>query len=378
MSQDNRIFLYVNFYDEDESIGITKKIHSQIDALKRLGYKVTYTSYIDNGVAIKNESGIIYNFCLPKVSKQIFSYIKRFLLLHCVNKFLRTTHERYKFAYLRWHTYDMPFLQMLKALKDQGAVNIVEAHAYTPNLIPTSIMSRYQIYMDDKHYDEIHCYVDYVVAISEYDNIWGVDTIHIDNAVDCNLIRPRDYKRDDSKIRLLCVANERNYHGVDRLLKGMHTYNGNNSCRKVTLCLVGEYMNSTVNLVKSLNLEGIVTFTGKLSGERLDMVYDNSDIGIGALAHHRIGMYSGSSLKTKEYFAKGLPFIYGWREPAFDDSYPYALRVPLDETPISIDEIVSFFDRIKNEDYLNEMREFALDNYSWDREFERVFDYIER
>ena len=136
-------------------------------------------------------------------------------------------------------------------------------------------------------------------------------------------------------------------------------------------------MESTKRLAMELGLEERIHFHGKMYGEELDKIYNNSDIGIGALAHHRVGMYSGSSLKTKEYFAKGLPFIYGWKEPAFDSTYPYALQIELCEEPLDMNLVIDFHNRIKDDDkMLDNMRQFAKDNYSWEREFSKVFEAL--
>src|SRR5699024_7939355 len=106
-------------------------------------------------------------------------------------------------------------------------------------------------------------------------------------------------------------------------------------------------------------------FLGKKYGEELSRLYSQADLGIGPLAP-RAGAEYGSSIKTKEYFAKGLPFINGWKEYAFDDSYPYVKRFDINADSINFFEVVDFYQGIENKDNVKrEMREFAKDHYTW-------------
>src|SRR5699024_5777231 len=111
-------------------------------------------------------------------------------------------------------------------------------------------------------------------------------------------------------------------------------------------------------------------------GQELDDVYNNSDLGLGAFGYRR-NETTGSCLKTKEYFAKGLPFINGWKEPAFDDTYPYVLRFDTKEEYIDFEEVIKFYENIKmNKNIQMEMRDFAKNNYTWEKQFEAVFDAL--
>ena len=374
------IFLYTNFFKDDYSIGITKKIHAQIKSLRKLGFLVTYSSYSDDGaLIIDNDENIVFKKKYPIDIKKLNRYYRRFHLIKTVIQYLSTEQCSFDYAYLRWHTYDRLFLRMLKTLKDRGAVNIVEAHAYSPDFVPTSLISKYQVFMDNRYAKRAKDYVDLVAAMTTYKDIWGIPTVQIENAIDLDDISPREYSPDlNGTVRLISVAIERNYHGIDRVLRGLHNYYKSAGAKRIQFLLVGKYTQETIELVNSLGLRDICSFVGSKSGAELDRLYNHADIGVGALAHHRIGMYEGSSLKTKEYFAKGLPFIYGWKEPSFDDTYPYALRFELCEDPIDIRAVLDFFQHIENEDYLTEMRDFAANNYSWDREFTKLFSAFEK
>lgn len=373
-----KIFLYMNFFHDDDSIGITKKIKSQIRAMRKMGLNVTYTSYEQNGIVIlNNKDNVIYRKHFLLGNETFKRFDRRFLLIKTVIEFFKNNSIHFDLAYLRWHTFDKPYLNMLKAIRSSGAVCIIEAHAWTPNMVAKNLIGKYQVIMDNMYSKYAKNYVSLVAGMSEFDNIWGIKTVKIDNAVDLNLITERHWKRRDDIVRIVSVSNEYVYHGYDRLLRGIRNYYDNGGQRKIEVHFVGVFLPTTRALTEKLNLSEIVYFHGKKFGTELDEIYDNSDIGIGALAHHRVGMYAGSSLKTKEYFAKGLPFIYGWKEPAFDETYPYVLRVKLCEDPIDIEKVLSFYDNIKDDpNMLSQMRQFAAKHYSWEKEMDKIFSAL--
>ena len=370
-----RIFMYMNFFCDDPSIGITKKIRAQIKTFRNMGLEVTYCAYYSGGaVIIDNNEEVIFRKPFTVKCEKFNRYYRRFHLINTVTEYLKSNKTGFDYAYLRWHTFDRKFLSMLRELKNKNTKVVVEAHAYSPDFIPTTLISRYQLFMDKRYSPKAARYIDLVAAMNNYTDIWGIKTVNIDNAIDLDDISERHYVPNRNKaIRFLSVAIERNYHGIDRFINGLKAYYDNGGTEDIRVYFVGKYMDSTKKLVLSSGLRDRCRFVGSKSGEELDRYYDRAEIGIGALAHHRIGMYEGSSLKTKEYFAKGLPFIYGWKEPAFDDTYPYAHRFELCEDPIDIEEVLKFYHGIEDSNYREEMREFARQYYSWDIEFAKLF-----
>ena len=78
---------------------------------------------------------------------------------------------------------------------------------------------------------------------------------------------------------------------------------------------------------------------------------------------HRIGLFEGSTLKTREYCAKGIPFIYGYRERGIKESFPYAFRVSANEEPIDLKKIITL--PYKTE----KIKDFG---YSWGRFYKKA------
>lgn len=374
------IFFLANIFPEDESIGITKKVISQIESLNKLGYNVKYyTGYTKKGVAIYNCEGKII---FEKKYKTDINFINRILRNQLLKKtayqFFKRNNVDVDLCYMRFLYFDHNFLKLIRTLKKQGKTTVIEAHAYPIHVKRISIYTIIDI-IDIIYTPITKKYIDLVVAISNHKHIWGKPTINIDNAIDIDKISIKKNNNNNKEIRFICVANEYTYHGYDRLLIGLSNYYAEGKNKKIVkIDFVGQYLKSTYELVKKLKLDRYVVFYGKKYGKDLDVIYDNADIAIGALAHHRIGAYFGSSLKTKEYFAKGIPFIYGWTEPAFDETYKYAHKIKMNEEPININEILEFYKSIENDELLSaNMRKFAEENYTWEKQMKKMIDYIE-
>ena len=78
--------------------------------------------------------------------------------------------------------------------------------------------------------------------------------------------------------------------------------------------------------------------------------------------------------------AKGLPIVSGVKPELDDQDYPYYLRVPADDTPLKIEEIVAFYNRVianKTKQILaEEIYQFGKNNFSFDQTFKPVIDFV--
>lgn len=187
-----------------------------------------------------------------------------------------------------------------------------------------------------------------------------------------------------NEIHLGAVALFKEWHAYERLLLGMDEYYQKSRNKKVILHFAGEGDEIPLykRIVKEKGLEEYVVFHGYLTGEALDEFYDGVDIGVCSLGAHRKGLYGSSSeLKSREYLARGLPIISSLQIDVFQRSdFPYKLYVPQDESNISIERIIEFYESIfrsKTEEMVvKEIRKFALENVDMKKMVEPVVRYI--
>ena len=90
--------------------------------------------------------------------------------------------------------------------------------------------------------------------------------------------------------------------------------------------------------------------------------------------------YLSSSLKSREYCAKGLPFITECKMDFLSSDCPYVLTVPYDESDINILDIISFYDNLYTKkspiELAQEIREYAYKHCDMHVTMKPVIDFI--
>jgi glycosyltransferase involved in cell wall biosynthesis len=376
------IFFYTNAKVYDLTAGITKKVNSQIKAFEKLGYNVVYSGYIEDGVAIFNSDGsIITKKTYPIKSSRIQRIIRRKLLITFCTDYLKKKKESFKLIYARYHFFDSSYLKMLKCAKKVGEYVVIEAHSYPSYEKGLSIMT--PVYLTDWLWSKgAYRYIDFVAAMNNMKEIWKRPTVKISNAVDIDAIpvhNPSVIRKSENEIHLVSVAFESKVHGLDRIIKGINNYKQMGGEWDFVVHFVGTHLESTKSLAKFSPYNESFIFYQPLSGKELDEVYNKADIGIGSIANHRVGSYFGSALKTIEYLAKGIPFIYGWREEIIGDDFLYATRVELNEEPINMNTIVKLYKETRKEkDLQQRVRSHLGNDQSWEGQMKKVIDYMNR
>lgn len=372
-----KMFFYANFRVYDETVGITQKVKKQIEAFQELGYDVIYSGYLEDGVAIFDSTGNILvkkKFFLK--NGKINHILRRYmLLLLCKDYFLKNDVEL-EFSYLRYHFFDSFYINLLKVLKKKSKKVIIEAHSY-PVFVKKDKFNPIKI-LDEIYSKKAHKYCDYIASMTNLKTICGIPTYEIENTLNIDDFKIKEYKRVENKFIFINVAFENITHGLDRLIKGISNYYKTiykTTSVDIELLLIGEYSNSTKKLVEDLSLSEKVKFLGKMKRNEIDTYIDEAHFAVGSMGNHRANSYYGSALKTKEYIARGIPFVYGWEERILIN-FPFAYKVPLNEEPVDIKKILEFYRKIENKDLAIKMRKFLEENNrSWQQQFYELLKF---
>lgn len=372
-----KMFFYANFRVYDETVGITQKVKKQIEAFQELGYDVIYSGYLEDGVAIFDSTGNILvkkNYFLK--NGKINHILRRYmLLLLCKDYFLKNDVEL-EFSYLRYHFFDSFYINLLKVLKKKSKKVIIEAHSY-PVFVKKDKFNPIKI-LDEIYSKKAHKYCDYIASMTNLKTICGIPTYEIENTLNIDDFKIKEYKRVENKFIFINVAFENITHGLDRLIKGISNYYKTiykTTSVDIELLLIGEYSNSTKKLVEDLSLSEKVKFLGKMKRNEIDTYIDEAHFAVGSMGNHRANSYYGSALKTKEYIARGIPFVYGWEERILIN-FPFAYKVPLNEEPVDIKKILEFYRKIENKDLAIKMRKFLEENNrSWQQQFYELLKF---
>lgn len=187
--------------------------------------------------------------------------------------------------------------------------------------------------------------------------LWGVKTMDIINGIDFAQTKPREYE-EHKGVNLACVAKFSPWHGYERLIRGLHSYYQNEAKEEVNILMVGEGVEKSYyeDLVKEYNLQDHVQFLGRLTGAKLDHIYDITDLGICSLGRYKSGIDVIGDLKSREFMVKGIPMVCGCRIDALEGrSYPYVQFFPNDNSDIDIQHLLNFYRELRTECEVKEL-----------------------
>ncbi|NCC62759.1 MAG: glycosyltransferase, partial [Verrucomicrobiae bacterium] len=165
-------------------------------------------------------------------------------------------------------------------------------------------------------------------------------TVSISNGVDLQEYPLRNYhiQKDKVGIDMLFTGALAPWHGLDRLIRAMRPYSG---CQiRLHIAGDGEEMDKLKSMAKKLPKRHSVIFHGYLDKEGISSLFDVCDVAIGSLALDRNGLRQACTLKTREYAARGIPFVINYGDPDFQ-GVPWVLRLP-SKSQIDIHRICSW------------------------------------
>ena len=179
-------------------------------------------------------------------------------------------------------------------------------------------------------------------------------------------------------IHVLFVGNVSRWHGVDRMIRGIAEYRGP---ARIHFHIVGDgdEIENLKQLKNTLTPEADIHFHGFLKGHDLDTMFDTSHIAVGSLGIHRKGLSQTSELKAREYCSRGIPYVIACGDSDFPDQFPYILRIPADENPVNIEDVVSFMHKLSNNpDHHHAMRTYAEENLDWKVKGAKLKGFIDK
>ena len=190
-------------------------------------------------------------------------------------------------------------------------------------------------------------------------------TVLTGNGIDVANFKKSTPKLNNIKntITLIGVAKLDDWHGFDRVINGIANYNQQTHPPfKVRFVIVGDgdAYSKLRNQVNKLDLNDYIVFTGPLHNENLNIAFESADIAIGPLGAHRIGLSILSSLKIREYLARGIPSVLSSQDVDIPDGMSFIHRLDESDAPASIDKILQWYVEIRrNENLTEDIQKFA-------------------
>lgn len=335
------LYIATNPIDLEHLGGVEKKIlgHCKCFSCFFKTYLINYTACYE----VKGDSVNVINTFNPQTKKRRFELF---------NRALEIAKKEKCNVYVRYPYTDPFFLNLCRKLKSIGCKVIIEIPTYPyRNNHGHTLFSYIRLWADTFFSSFLRRYVDRIVTYSDDKEIFHIKTINTINGIDYGKTDLVQLHGDNNELNLISVAHLYSCHGYDRVIKGLANYCNSMPNRVVNFHIVGEgeVYEDLKHLVTSLRLEKFVFFHGYLSGQDLDKIYNLADVAVNSLAIHRIGLITESTLKAKEYCAKGLPIITAFELDSLsaEDNMRYTYRVPLNDNPIDINSVIRFYDGLR-------------------------------
>ncbi len=359
--------------------GIRNKIFAQARAFEELGIETDVLFFENHEVKIV---GSHFKSCRSTRSKLEFLKYLYFGFLSDLKI------ADYDYVYIRHFITNPLFLMMLRRMKRQNnKIKIymeVPSYPYIFEFANAPFKKRIEVRMDAFNTRFFKNYIERIVTFSKQKKIFDIPTIVTDNGIDVKsygLVDP--VKFDGKNLHLLGLANVQIWHGFDRLILGIKEYYKQERDIKVHFHIVGEgaEIQNLKDIVSNNALQEQVHFHGFLGGAKLIEMFSICHLGIGSLGMHRINVAKGetSTLKSREYAARGIPFVVAYKDRGFPDNYPYLLCLDADDTPINISTLIEFYLRVSSDsNFSKSLNAYASENLTWKAKLQPVVQsYIE-
>ncbi|MBO4467764.1 MAG: glycosyltransferase, partial [Clostridia bacterium] len=339
-----------NDITSSESLGVTKKLLGQYKAFNNLGCDAYHLCFKDEqGVLIHGDDTTVL---VKRQPKMYFTYLK---LLKFADKVC--LENKIDMCYIRYPLADFAFMKMIKKLHKICKVIIeIPTYPYDDEIgIDAGFITKFNFKQDLKNRYKLKNYTDLIVDIGNEKTIYGIRCANIYNSIDIDSV-PFDCnkKKSDIDIHILSVALIRPDHRFDRLICGLREYYNKKTSDEPDVFFdivgsgIGDEKERLEKLAKETNLEKYVRFHGTKSGKELDELFDSSIVAISTLNSKCAEGEKTSVLKTREYCARGIPFISSMPDIAIPDNSDFCKLFKSCDDPIDVREIISYVDYIKS------------------------------
>lgn len=363
---------YIHFQGR-QSIGVSKKIDMQMEEFRKfydmqeIEVETPARSVIGRVLGLFPTASIRRNYteALERMDDPDFLYVRRAVADRAYLTFWKKVKERYPQCKI-----------------------VVELFTYPYDKDDFGKWNAWPFYLKELLYrPKLKKYVDRFVTYTEDCEIFGVPTIRSANGINVDSVPQIGGQFQEGQINLIGVAFMQRHHGYERIIEGLHTYYSGQEQPKyrVELRLVGDGPEKSYyqELMHRYQLEEYVHFYPTLSGEKLDKLYDSSDIALISFGMYKAKFFGKmGALKSRECLAKGMPLITGCAIDVLPEDYPYARVFPNDESTVKIEEVVAFYQRVRNmsgskKELADVIREYAAEHVSMEAVMKPVVAYIE-
>lgn len=350
--------------DSPLALGVSKKLKGQYNAFVALGCDTDFFYSSEKGMMLNGD--VIDSFD----SKNILFFLPR---LRFFSKLLNHASNSYDLIYIRYPLSSFSFIWFLWKLRRTSTRSrfICEIPTFPYGKEMVGFVDGFKRVIDKFFTFFLRFYLDSIVTYYGQKEIYNISTIQLTNGIEVSNYNVQSRLFSRTSLSLISVANVMDYHGFDRVIRGLANYEGN--CNVMYHVVGGgKELNKLKALVVKLKLTDKVVFHGVKSGKELNQVFDLGDMGVGTLGMYRKGLNLDSSLKTREYCARGISFINACKDLVFESVEDCIFHVTNNDAPININEVVRFYYELDHDLVSRRLRKLAEEKLDWSAIFETI------
>lgn len=372
--------LFLMRYPLDGWDNLKTKFDGQMAAMEAMGHEAYCIGWSRSGMYLcRGQERTLLKKCpltrMPGYSKTVL-YID---LMDALKEALARKH--FDVVYMRFMSvyYNAP--GALKAVKEQGGKLIMEHPTYPLEKgRNTNWLRKPVFWYTDRVFDRLEPMIDLYTLIGDPcgETLHGIPAMNIVNGVNVDAYPLHQPRVDAPEIGMLALASMSYWQGYDRLIKALAAYQGP---EKIRVLMVGGDGDGSLpawkKLAEDLGVADRVSFLGPQFGQAQNEAAAQCDIGIGGLGLHRIGQYQSTTLKLREYMARGLPFVYAVDDVTIPDEPSFCMRLPNDDSDIDMEELVAFALKARQDAQLPaRMRAYTQAHMSWESVLRAVLEKV--
>ena len=364
------VFIYRLDASEKVNAGVIEKLWAQSEAFKALGHSPRLIYLSRGNIEIKSVEGTI---TIPGRSRLLakvffFSRIKRKINPTDCDLMI----IRYGLSY-------PSFIRFLSFFRGRHpSLRIAIDFPTFPYSVEWRGIKRPFLGLDRIYRTKLRKYVDRAITTSNSSEIYGIPALHMPNGIWVNRFPARKKKSKENTIQLVAIGKWNFWHGLDRVIQGIAEYqNLRKHIRPVILKVIGDgpARPGLERMVKDNKLGAVIEFITDTDEERKNEIFQKADIAIGTLGMHRKGLDYDSSLKHREYCARGIPFILSAPDYSFPSSLQFVKYEPPTDEPIDIKNLLHHFDSIQEEiNTPEEIRHYAVNHLNWEDQIQKLLN----
>jgi hypothetical protein len=371
------LYVYLNASSSENSI--QRKIVAQISMLNQCGIKAKGLFLTtDVGVRdIEKSPQVEWLIIEDKRFRFFVSIREKSLILKHLRRYLKANKSKYRYFYLRNIRPSFGWLRVLrliypKSIVEHQTIEIAELNNLRRDnkfgLRPSNLLSWIEynfipyvseIFLGSMAISSTGTVVGVTDEISKYEVkrafFQKPNSVTIPNGIivdDYDLRKAPDF--DGKELHLLMLvggSNQVDWHGLDLIIAGIKKYKGKTN---IYLHLAGRY-----DLLSDYNEDFIIKH-GYCTKNTIDKLSNICHLGLGSFALQRKVLTEASTLKMREYGARGIPVVYGHIDNDFEDLVINSLSFKLDPMVVPcMNLIVDFAYKVCNQEASRSIREYT-------------------